>query len=110
MSQRYLARRYRYADNVPWNDDRYEIFVEEDGQLLSIGGAIRTWTNRTIAFLCTKQEQRWIHTPQEAEQRASGGIFVWGDSVRDALTALKRQYPMPEKILRDVLERENATF
>lgn len=109
MELRWIARPYRYADNVPWNADRYEIFVHVEGEWVAVGGAIRHWSNRTIAFLCTKTQQRLIRTPYDAEQR-SNSLYVMGDTVTDALRTLKWKYPDPLKTLSETEALLAASF
>lgn len=109
MSKLFIARPYRYADGVPWNEDRYEIFVKDNGQWVSIGGAIRRWDKRTVAFICTKGAQRWIRTPLQAEQETNG-LYVWGNSVREALLTLKWKYPDPTETLHEAVALANASF
>ena len=109
MEKRFIARPYRYADGVPWNEDRYEIFVWENGKWESVGGAIRKWGGKTIAFLCIPSSQRDIRTPEQAV-RKSDGLYVWGDNVKSALQALKCMYPNPTDTLRGWLAHAIATF
>jgi hypothetical protein len=106
MEKKWLARPYRYADGVPWNDDRYEVFVEVDEgkSWFSIGGAIRSWDQSTVAFLCYKTMQRKVRSPQDAVDRTEG-LFVVAPSVRESLHLLKWRWPNPELTL---LELERA--
>lgn len=109
MKKQWVARPYKYADGVPWNEDRYEIFVKENGEWVSVGGAIRRWNQRTIAFICTKTQQRSIRTPQQAEKETDG-LYVWGNSVRSALNTLKWKYPDPATTLKEAVDRAYASF
>ena len=105
----WLATPYKYADGIPWNQDRYELFVRSEGQLVSVGGAMRTWNGWTIAFLCHKGANRRISTPETAESETHG-FYVWGCNVKTALVSLKWKYPDPESILQELHDREMAAF
>jgi hypothetical protein len=109
MEHPWIARPYRYADSVPWNQDRYEIFIRSNGELVSVGGAMRTWNGRTIAFICRKPANRKIRTPEMAEKETQG-MYVWGSSVKAALVTLKWKYSDPEKLLQEQYDREMASF
>lgn len=107
---RWLARPYKYADGVPWNEDRYEVFVLGDaGTLVSVGGAIRSWDMRTVAFLCGRTMQRVIRTQQDAVTRTNG-LYVIGASVIEALNLLKIRWPRPAQILDDLALVQQAEF
>ena len=106
----WIARKFKYSDGVPWNDDRYEIFFRTPtGNWASVGGAIRNWKQETIAFLCTKSSNRIIRTPLQAQEE-TGGLYVWGSSVMEALIALKEKYPNPREVLKAAVEATNAAF
>ena len=61
MERLFIAKPYKYVDRVFWHEDRYEIFVPNDKrELISVGGAIRSWSGRTIVFLCKKGINREI--------------------------------------------------
>jgi hypothetical protein len=110
MDRLWIARPYRYADNVPWNDDRYEIFVLNDKrEWVSVGGALRRWDGQTVAFLCKKGVNREIRTPQHAQDKTNGN-YVFGTNVKRALQTLKWKYPNPEALLEEIWQREMAAF
>jgi hypothetical protein len=109
MERKWVARPYRYADGVPWNEDRYELFVAGEGGLVSIGGAIRSWDHRTVAFLCPKTLQRLIRSPKDAVNRTDG-FYVIGASVKEALMLLKWRWPNPELTLLELAALQDFTF
>lgn len=109
MERKWVARPYRYADGVPWNQDRYEIFVLTAEGMVSVGGAIRSWSHRTVAFLCPKEVQRKIRTPQDAETRTEG-LYVVGASVKEALSQLKWRWPNPDHTLSRLAQTQQAIF
>ncbi len=100
----WVARPYRYADNVPWNDGRYEIFFWQGNGWAPVGGVIKRWDGQTIAFLCTKTQQRTIRTPAQASSE-TGGLHSWGVTMKEALQTLRSMYPDPTEVLR---QRERA--
>jgi hypothetical protein len=109
MAAQFVARPYRYADNVPWNEDRYEIFFWYQGEWIPVGGAIRTWSYRTIAFVCNRNAQRLIRNPGQAADE-SGGRFVWGQSVGEALKLFRETFPDPITTLSDAQAEAYANF
>jgi hypothetical protein len=109
MDKQWKASPYRYLDGKSWNDDRYEIFVWENGRWVNVGGAIRKWGGKTIAWLCLPNTKYDIRTPRDAEQKTDG-LYVWGVTVKDALNTLKATYPHPSDTLRGWLARVIATF
>lgn len=107
MERPWLARPYRFADGIPWDEFRYEIFVPRDKQLISVGGAIRIFGKQPhyIAFICTKAKNRKIRTPQDA-MKLSDGNYVKGRNMKEALTNLKQRFPQPDVLL----DQQDATF
>lgn len=109
MRHLWKASPYKYADGVPWNDDRYEICVRVGGQWIPVGGAIRHWSGRAVAFLCSKTAQRLIRTPADAAVN-SDGHYVMGNTLQETLEALKVAYPDPVLVLREQEELAAAAF
>jgi len=108
MERKWVARPYKYADGVPWNSDRYEIFVTDShGDWVSVGGAIRSWSGRTIAFLSTINVNRLVRTPLDA-QVMTDGLWVAGDTVRSALKTLKWKYQDPQSLLQEARHQSLA--
>ena len=75
----------------------------------NVGGAIRHWSHRTVAFLCTQNINRTIRTPQQAET-LTDGVLVVGVSVMDALNKLKLQYPDPLGTLANLQALKDRSF
>jgi hypothetical protein len=99
MRRRWLARPYAYADGVPWNDGRYEIFIRGSaGDMVSVGGAMCNRKQGTIAFLCPKSTNRIIRTPLDAAN-LTDQLYVKAATLKDALTLLKKTFPDPENSL-----------
>lgn len=109
MRKRWLARKYVYANGVSYNEDRYEIFIWNNGDWVSVGGAIRKWGGKTIAFLCLPAQQRDIRKPDDVPQR-SAGLYIWGETTKAALHTLKSSYPDPCSTLNNWISREMAAF
>ena len=78
MNKQWKASRYRYPDGRPRNEDRYKIFVWENGKWVSVGGAIRKWGDKTVAYLCMPAAQRDIRTPRDAERKTEGPLAQVG--------------------------------
>lgn len=110
MAKQWKASPYRYADGVPWNSDRFEVFVlGDDGKWKSVGGAISKWGKTTVAFLCDREKQRTIRTLEDAID-GTEGLCVLEDRLIDALRTLKRTYPDPEAVLAEQQFLVEAAF
>jgi hypothetical protein len=110
MKGQWLASPYRYADKVPWNDGRWVLLAPDaTGKLVPIGGALKTWNNGVIAFLCFESDQRDIRNPKDAEYRSRGN-FTWGVSLRQALSRFKYRFPNPHEKLALIHEELVANF
>jgi hypothetical protein len=102
-------RPYVYLNGAKSNGDRFEILIWENNAWQSVGGAIRTWSGVTTAFLCTPEMQRNIRTPQQAEERV-GGLYVREGTLREALIGLKCTFPHPMDTLKGWVAHAIATF
>jgi hypothetical protein len=114
MGREWKARTYRDAYSGRRNDDRWELFVKnEKGDLVSIGGAISKLgfgkQCETIAFICEPKMQRDIVTFEHGRTK-TGGRFVVGNHLIDALRMIKWKYPDPEKVIADAIAEAIASF
>lgn len=110
MKQAWYARPFKYGDGVPWNDGRWIILAPDSNRkLVEVGGAMSTYNNGTIAWLCTHNTQEFIRRPEDAE-RESHGYFVWGQSLMQALKLLKYRYPDPHTTVAELDAELTAAF
>lgn len=110
MESKWIARPYKYADGVAWNDFRYEIFFRVEDEWVSVGGVMQLKGRvEAIAFLCRHTSQRYIRSPQHVEREVAGR-YVMGDNIEEALRTLKWKYPEPVQLLQDDYEMRAASF
>ena len=101
MERKWVAKPYRYADGNCWNENRYEIFYSTpDNKWVSVGGAMRTWKNGTVAFLADLPVNRQLRTPDQIVNNTMG-LHVWGETLIQALSTLKKTFPDPRTVLED---------
>lgn len=79
----FLARKYRYADGVIYNPNRYDIFETSDGHPRRVGGAL-VLKGKAIAF---------IGHPGYGDSAAKiikgARAYAWGADLSDALAKIR---------------------
>jgi hypothetical protein len=101
VEPQWVARPYRYADGMNWNEDRYEIFIWKNQDWVSIGGALKSRKRGVVAFLCDPAMNRILRSPDDVTKHTEG-CYVWGGTLEESLRALKSKYPNPEAVLREI--------
>ena len=111
--RKWIARRFRYADDQIHNPGRWEIFVPDPdgvpGHYVSVGGAFETCKNGAIAFLCLRGDQTFLKRPSDVEARYPR-TFVWGVSLRQALSRLKWRHSQPLQSLAQETQLQKSLF
>jgi hypothetical protein len=105
------AKRYKYFDGNVWNSGRYEIEVRQsvDQEWVSVGGAITRWGRESVAYLGTMTTHKMVKNLETARKNTDG-LYVEGDTLREALMMLRWKYPDPQEILKEARRLALAAF